>query len=134
MTQGHPLTTIAYRIRIFPLIKNLKQDIPDVTQPWYADDAGALGTFARHATYFYLLICQGLVRGYHPEPTKSILILTPEILEVEKVFGSRYIFRVCRGARYSWGYIGNDEFKHDWLRERTLTWEKNINTITKIPR
>ena len=35
------------------------------------------------------------------------------------------------GARYLGGYIGDDESKSDWLRERTLTWEKNINTISK---
>ena len=40
-------------------------------------------------------------------------------------------FRVCTGARYFGGYIGDNNSKHDWLRERTLTWEKNINTISK---
>ena len=46
---------IAYGIRIIPLIKGLKREIPDVNQPWYADDAGYLGTFARLETYFDLL-------------------------------------------------------------------------------
>ena len=41
--QGVPLTMIAYGIGILPLIKNIKQEIPDVTQPWYANYAGALG-------------------------------------------------------------------------------------------
>ena len=52
MTQGGPLTMIAYGIGILSLIKNLKQEIPDVTQPWYADDSGDLGTLARLETYF----------------------------------------------------------------------------------
>ena len=43
---------IAYGIGILPLIKNLKRTIPDVTQLWYADNAGSLGTFARLETYF----------------------------------------------------------------------------------
>ena len=30
------------------------------------------------------------------------------------------------------GFIGNDESKHDWLRYRTLNWDKNINAITKM--
>ena len=46
-----------------------------------------------------------------------------------KVFGARHVFRVFTGAHYLWGYIGYNESKHDWLRERTLTWENNINTI-----
>ena len=44
--QGYPITMIGYRINIVPLIKNLKWEIPDVKQPWYADNAGVLDTFA----------------------------------------------------------------------------------------
>ena len=47
VTQGGTLAMIAYGIGILPRINNLKQEIPDVTHPWYVDDAGALGTFAR---------------------------------------------------------------------------------------
>ena len=36
---------------------------------------------------------------------------------------------VCTGACYLGGYIGDDDYKHDWLRKRTLMWERNINTI-----
>ena len=43
----------------------------------------------------------------------------------------RHGFRVCRGTRYRGGCIGEDDYKRDWLRERTLMWEKNINTIIK---
>ena len=75
VTQGGPLKMIAYGIRILPLIKNLKREIPDVTQPWYADDARSLGTFAILETYFYLLTRQGPGRGYHPDLTKSLLIV-----------------------------------------------------------
>ena len=34
----------AYGILVPPLIKRLKSEYPDVTQPLYADDAGTLGT------------------------------------------------------------------------------------------
>ena len=51
---------IVYEIGIIPLIKNLKQEIPDVNQPWYDDYSGALGKFAILNTYFDLLTCQGL--------------------------------------------------------------------------
>ena len=54
--QGGPLVMIMYRIFILPLIPNLKQEISDVTQPWYDDNAGALGMFTRLETYFDSLI------------------------------------------------------------------------------
>ena len=131
VTQGCPLVMIVYGIRILTLIKNLKRAIPDVTQPWYADNARALGTFSKLDTYFESLTHQGLGREYHPELTNSVLIVRPENIEAVKVFGARHRFRVCTGARYLWGYIGCDKSKHNWLRERVLKWEKNINTISK---
>ena len=45
VTQGAPLDMVAYGIGVLPLIKHPKAAYPDVTQPWYADDDGALGTF-----------------------------------------------------------------------------------------
>ena len=48
VTQGGPLAMIAYGIGIITHIKNLKREIPDVTQPWYADDARALGMFRKN--------------------------------------------------------------------------------------
>ena len=122
---------IAHRIGILPLINNLKQEIPDTTQPWYADDSRVLGTFAKLETYFDSMKKQGPGREYHPNLTKSVLIIRPDNLEAGKVFGARHGFRVCTGAHYLGGYIGDDKFKRDWLIERTLTWEKNINTISK---
>ena len=52
VTQGEPLAMTTYGIGILPLIKNLRQEIHDVTYTWYADDAKDLGTFARLETYF----------------------------------------------------------------------------------
>ena len=43
---------IAHGIGILSLIKNLTQEILDVTQPWYADDNRTLGTIVRLETYF----------------------------------------------------------------------------------
>ena len=120
-----------YRIGILPLINNLKRAIPEVTQPWYADDTGALGPFARLDTYFDSLTCQGPGLGYHPEPTNILLIVHPDNLGAGKVFGARHGFRVCTVGNYLGGYIGDDESKRYWLRECTLTWDKNINTISK---
>ena len=87
--------------------------------------------FARLETYLYSLTRQGPGRGYYPEPSKSVLIIRPENLDTGKVFGACHGFKVYTGARYVGGYIGDDESKYDWLRERTLTWEKNISTISE---
>ena len=97
MKQRDTLAMIAYGIRIRTLIKNLKRELPDVTKPRYSDDAGALVAFSRLETDFYLMTCQGLRWGYHPGPTKSVLIVRLENIEARKVFGARHGFRVCTG-------------------------------------
>ena len=43
LTQGHPLSMIAYSIGVLPLIRELLEAHPCVTQPWYTDDAGRTG-------------------------------------------------------------------------------------------
>ena len=40
MTQGEPLAMISYGLRVLLLIRELQEAHPNVTQPWYADDAG----------------------------------------------------------------------------------------------
>ena len=70
-------------------------------------------------------------RGYYPKPSKSVLAVRPENLKDGKVFGARHGFKVCTGTCNLGGYIGDDDSKCDWLRERTLTWEKKINRISE---
>ena len=45
--QREPLAMVAYGIGILLLIKNLKAEFTDIAQPWYADNASALGMFTR---------------------------------------------------------------------------------------
>ena len=67
----------------------------------------ALCTFARLKTYFDLLTRQGPGQGYHPEPSKSVLIVLRENIEARKVSIQRHGFKVCTGAHYLGGYIGD---------------------------
>jgi hypothetical protein len=68
---------VAYGILLLPLIHSLKDEIPDNNQPWYADNAGAGGSFTHIQWYFERLQELGPRWGYFPEPLKSILIVQP---------------------------------------------------------
>ena len=59
------------------------------------------------------------------------MIVRLDNIEAGKEFGARHGFKVCTGARYLERYTREDEYRSDWLRERTLTWEKKINTISE---
>ena len=58
VTQGDPLSMIAYSIGVLPLIRELQDVHPCVTQPWYADEAGAEGTFEKMLAHFWDLQAQ----------------------------------------------------------------------------
>ena len=125
-TQGDPLDMVAYVIGVLPLIKHLKYAYPDITQPWYADDAGAIGTLYNIGLYFSSLKRFVPGREYHPKPSKSIMIVHPYNLTSRKEFGLRHRFKVFMEASYLGGFIGGDESKHDWLKYRTPKWEKTF--------
>ena len=72
---------VAYGIEIISLIKCLKSTYPDVTQPWYADDDGALGMFDNLEQYFNSLKHKGPAWGYYPDPNKIIMIVRSNNIE-----------------------------------------------------
>ena len=55
MKQGGAITMVSYSIGMIPLIKKPKMVFPDISQRCYADNDGALGTFARVRSYFNFL-------------------------------------------------------------------------------
>ena len=114
--QGYPLAVVTYDIRILPLIKRLKSTYPDATQTWYANNYGSLGTFDNLEQYFNLLKRNGPDQGYNLDPTKIILIVHPNNIKAGGVFGQFHEFKVYMIARYLGGYIRDDKYKVDWIK------------------
>ena len=52
VTQGDPLSMIAYGIGVLPLIQELRESHPRVTQPCYADYTGAGRKFQQIQEHF----------------------------------------------------------------------------------
>ena len=74
VTQGDPLSMFMYAVGTLPLIRSL-HDPGRWTQLWYADDASAGGTLSELRNWFDLLCSRGPSFGYHPEPTKSFVVV-----------------------------------------------------------
>ena len=131
VTKGDPLPMVDYGIGIIPLMKCLKLMFPDVTQPWYSDYYGALGTFDNLEKYFISLKRNGADRGYWLDPTKSITIMHPNNIKAGELSGQCHGSKVCTGALYLGGYIGDGKSKGDWLKKRTEKWESNVRALRK---
>jgi hypothetical protein len=103
VTQGDPLSMFGYGIGILPLIRRLKIEFPAVKQPWYADDAGAGGSFTDLQQFFLRLQEIGPAYGYFPEPSKSILIVRIHNRTRARSTFDHLGFKVQTGSRYLGG-------------------------------
>ena len=83
-------------------------------------------------SYIFNLIRQfSREKGNYPKPSKVVLIVHPYNLEAVIWFGLSPGINVCTSACYPVGFIRYNDFKHDWLKVRTHTWEWNITKISE---
>ena len=102
---------VAYEFGVLLLIKSLKLAYTDVTQPWYADNSSALGTFDNLELHFNSLKINDRVQGYYPNSIKIIIIVHNDNLESGKLFGAHHVFRVFTVTRYLGSYIRDEKYK-----------------------
>jgi hypothetical protein len=129
--QGDPIM-IAYGIYLLLLIQALKDELPNVDQPWYADDAGAGGTFKGVRAYFEELQEKGPRREYFPEPSKSILIVCEHNKDVVKIAFKDLGFTIVSGSCYLGGFIGKASDQQLWIQEKTEDWVASIKELAMV--
>ena len=122
VTQGDPLAMISYVIGVLPLIRELREAHPRVTQPWYADDAGAGETFIDVQVHFQDLQARGPARGYYPKRTNSILVVAlGNVAQAEEHFRG-FGIRVVTGHWYLGGFLGDVSAEREWLGKKVERW------------
>ena len=77
-TQGDPLAMGMYALAVVPLIRRLRNEVPDVSQVWFADDASAVGSLSALLSWWQCLSSYGPAYGYFTNAVKTILIGEPE--------------------------------------------------------
>jgi hypothetical protein len=114
-----------------PLARNrrLKEELPIVHQPWYADDAAAASSLSKIHEVMNFLEKHGPSYGYFPEPSKSILVATPKNkAAAESAFADKG-FIIVTGHRYLGGFIGNER-----CRPRQLAEQESVRLGTHCQR
>ena len=120
---------ISYDIGVLPLIRELQNAHPRVTQPWYADDAGVGGTSQQVQEHFQYLQARGPAWGYNPEPTKSILVVAPgNVARSEEHFWGLGIL-VLTGNRYLRGFLGDADAERGWIQEKVRGWTESVKVL-----
>ena len=104
-----------YGLALTPLAETIREAVPTVVQPWYADDEAMAGPVSGIAAAQRLLLELGPRRGYFPEPDKSVLIspitTPPSTLTALEEFN----FHHSDGHRYLGGFMGSGEAETAWV-------------------
>ena len=106
---------ISYVIGVLPLIHELQDAHPRVTQPCYADDVGAVGSFGNIIAHFKDIQVRRPPRGYFQETTKRILVVSPwNVDRAEELFWGMRLM-MFTGRHYLGGLIGDQDAETTWL-------------------
>jgi hypothetical protein len=70
--------------------------------------------------------------GYHPESSKSIVVVGRNNLERAHVYFADFTFKVQTGNRYLGGFVGEDEERDEWLESKISTWVNSIKQLTAV--
>jgi len=134
VTQGDPLSMILYGTALCPLAERLQAAVPEVVQPWYADDAAMAGPASKVRKAMMLLQKWGPARGYFPEPAKSIVVCDKTQWERCKSFVGEFNFTYTEGHRYVGGFLGPDVARRDWLDPQIQKWVRSVKALAKVAR
>ncbi len=112
VTQGDPLSMFVYDVGTYPLINRIGRPRNGI-QVWYADDA-ELGALKK---WFHILLEEGPNYGYYPEPKKSFLVVSENLLsEAHKLFDGLGV-SIVTSHRLLGGVIGTDEERLHYMKE-----------------
>jgi hypothetical protein len=132
VTQGDPLSMILYGLSLTPLAETIRAAVPNLSQPWYADDSGFVGSVSALAQAQTLLQELGPRRGYYPEPEKSLLIAPlntpPHALAALDTFQ----FQKSDGHRYLGGFVGSGTAEANWIDPKIKEWIDGVIALSKV--
>ena len=134
VTQGDPLAMALYGLALVPLAIFLRQAVPSVIQPWYADDAAMAGPVSGIKTAMRILLEMGPKRGYFPKPAKSIFVGRPADSEKAKEVLAEFNFRHLDGTRYLGGFIGTKDTQDAWLQPKIQKWVEAVQILARVAR
>ena len=132
-TQGDPLATAMYALAVRPLIDCLQSPCPTVKQVWYADDATGAATCSELRTWWDTLLAQGQSFGYHPNASKTHLIVKEQFLdEARRLFEGTNVNITVHGKRHLGAAIGSREYTEQYVGDKVKAWTQELLQLAEI--
>ena len=109
ITQGVPLAMISYAIGTLPLVHDIYAAHPQVAQLWYMDDVDAGGKLEALCEHMWDILMRGYPRGYFPDPTKGILVIPLQNVQMSEDHFRGMVVRVVTGSIYIGSFTGDQD-------------------------
>ena len=97
----------------------------------YTNDIGA-GRYSKTIQIQLDLMGRGLDRGYFPDPTKSILVISGKNVQQSQMFFRGMGLKVVTGNLYLRVFIGDEAAEEMWLGEKIWGWEGEGDKFERV--
>ena len=134
VAQGCVFGMFLYGIGLLPLCEQMRAQVPESLQTWFADDGAATGEAVHGARCLDFLVREGPKYGYYPEPEKSWYICKGEDEEVAKQAFEEFGLTVpfTRGHRYLGSFLGCGVLKQDWIEAKVEAWRSAVEVLSNV--
>ena len=132
-TQGDPVAMAMYALGLSALQYKINHESTRVKHVAYADDLTGAGKIDDIKHWWELVTTYGPKVGYHPNASKSFLIVKPQHYNrAVDAFRGSDVKVTAEGQRHLGAVIGTSEFKIGFIRQKVCEWVKEINTLSDI--
>ena len=128
--QGYPLAMAVYALAVRSLIDRLQSNSPAVKQVWYAYDATGAASCSELRAWWDYLLEHGKGFGYHPNASKTYLVVKAQFLEEAKhLFAGTNVNITTQGKRHLVAAIGS---RDQYVQEKVKMWIQEIHRLAEI--
>ena len=79
--------------------------------------------------HFRGLQLKGPARGYFPDPTKSILVVSEQNLPRATEYFRGMGMQIVMGSRYLGGFVGELGVEQRWVQTKVEGWAESVKTL-----
>ena len=134
-TQGDPLAMQLYALATTSLIRNLKNNVSDISQVWYADDASGGGKITRLRERWDQLNALGPKFGYFTNESKTWLVTKENCLSTAvDAFTDTDVKVTSEGRPYFGAALGTDDYIQAFVTNKVQQWAGELEQLASIAR
>ena len=128
-TQGDPLSMAVYALSTLPLISKISQ--PNLTQTWFADDAGGGASLQVLHQWWTALSEVGHKIQVLRQPAKTWLLVKEQFKgSAQELFGKYGIQITTQGRPLLGALIGTADFSDQYINDMVSCWDTELKVLT----